>query len=142
MDNQNWASDFPLREDVEDYAGDMRSFVISCHDSGLGFTVRAEEEGRGGIGYQFEAYSETSPYSALYRLRQKMYRGLATRHITGSPGEYHMLHDRLSGRITSDEKGDLIIVVDGIALDTTDLASFLAGHEGWGFEMRIVDALE
>jgi len=139
---QDWGADFPIREEVEDYGGRTRAFVINCHEGGLGFTVRAEEEGRRGAGYQFEAYSETSPYSALGRLRQKMYRALATRHVTGSPGAYRMLHDRLSGRITSDGKGDVALVVDGIALGIDDLASILASHEGWGFELQIVDALE
>ena len=86
--------------------------MINCHEGCLGFTVRAEEEGRRSAGYQFAAYSETSPYSAL---------GLSTRHVTGSPGAYRMPHDRLSGRITSDGKGS---------------------HEGWGFDLQIVDALE
>ncbi len=135
----DWASDFPIREEVEDYAGRMRSFVINC---GLDFTVRAEEEGRRGAGYQFAAYSETSPYSALGRVRQKMHRGLATRHVTGSAGGYRMLHDRLSGRITSDGKGGVLLVVDSIALGFEDLASILGSHEGWGFELQIVDALE
>jgi hypothetical protein len=131
-----------MREEVEDYAGRTRSFVINCHEGGLGFTVRAEEEGRRGAGYQFAAYSETSPYSALGRLRQKMHRGLATRHVSGSPGAYRMLHDKLSGRITSDGKGGVGLVVDGIVLGIEDLASILEAHEGWGFELQIVDALE
>ena len=117
-------------------------FVITCHEGGLGVTVRAEEEGSAGVGYKFAAYSETSPYSALGRLRQKMYRGLATRHIGGAPGRYRMLHDRLSGRITSDGGGGVVLVVDGIPLDIDDLVSILVSHEGWGFEMQIVDALE
>jgi hypothetical protein len=131
-----------MREEVEDYTGRARAFVITCHEGGLGFTVRAEEEGRRGAGYQFAAYSETSPYSALGRLRQKMYRGLATRHVTGPPGRYRMLHDRLSGRITSDGEGGVALVVDGIALGIEDLASILASHEGGAFELQIVDALE
>jgi hypothetical protein len=131
-----------MREEVEDYAGKTRAFVISCHEVGLGFTVRAEEEGTRGTGYEFGAYSETSPYSALGRLRQKMYRGLATRHIRGQHGAYTMLHDKLSGRITSDGKGGVVLVVDGIPLSIDDLSFLLATHEGWGFEMQIVDALE
>ena len=141
-DEEGWNDDFPMREDVEDYAGRVRAFVINCHEGGLGFTVRAEEEGRRGAGYEFAAYSETSPYNALGRLRQKMYRTLATRHVTGSPGAYRMLHDRLSGRITSDGQGGIVLVVDGIALGIEDLASILASHEGWGFDLQIVDALE
>lgn len=141
-DRQGWYVDFPMREEVEDYAGKARAFVITCHETGLGFTVRAVEEGRGGAGCEFAAYSETSPYSALGRLRQKMYRGLATRHLTGSSGGYHMLHDRLSGRITSDGEGGVVLVVDGVPLGIDDLASILGSHEGWSFEMSIVDALE
>jgi len=140
--DKGWDADFPMREEVEDYAGRTRSFVINCHEGGLGFTVRAEEDGRHGFGYRFAAYSETSPYSALGRVRQKMHRGLATRHVTGSPGAYRMLHDRLSGRITSDGKGGVVLIIDGIALDIDDLASILGSHEGWSFELQIVDALE
>ena len=139
---QGWDADFPIREEVEDYAGRMRSFVINCHEGGLGFTVRAEEEGHRGAGYQFAAYSETSPYSALGRLRQKMHRGVATRHITRSPGAYQMLHDKLSGRITTDGNGGVVLVVDGLAFGVENLASMLLTHEGWSFELQIVDALE
>ena len=139
---QRWEADFPMREEVEDYAGGGRIFVINCHEGRLGFTVRAQEEGCAGAGYEFAAYSETSPYSALGRLRHKMYRALATRHISGSPGGYRMLHDQLSGRITADGQGGVLLVVDGIALGIEDLASILASHEGWAFELQIVDSLE
>jgi len=140
--NRGWKVDFPLREEVEDYAGRKRCFVITCHERGLGFTVRAEEEGHGGNGYEFAAYSETTPYSALGRLRQKMYRALATRHIAGSPGNYRMLHDRLRGRITSDGEGGVMVVVDGIPLGMEEFASILASHEGWAFDLHVVDGLE
>ena len=53
-----------------------------------------------------------------------------------------MLHDRLSGRITSDGEGAVLLVVDGITLGIDDLASILASHEGWAFELQIVDAVE
>jgi hypothetical protein len=139
---KSWEADFPMREEVEDHAGRTRTFVINCHEGGLGWTVRAREEGRRGAGYEFAAYSETSPYSALGRLRQKMYRGVATRHISGSPGAYQMLHDKLSGRITSDGNGGVVLVVDGLAVGEENLASILLTHEGWSFELQIVDGLE
>ncbi len=141
-DDQGWDADFPMREEFEDYAGRARVFVITCHEGGLGFTVRAEEEGRRGTGYEFAAYSETSPYSALGRLRQKMHRALAMRHVTGSPGAYRMLHDGLSGRITSDGHGGVVLVVDGIPLGIEDLESILVSHEGWVFDLQILDGLE
>jgi hypothetical protein len=132
---KSWEADFPMREEVEDYAGRTRTFVINYHEAGLVWTVRAQEEGPRGVGYEFAAYSETSPYSALGRLRQKMYRGVATRHVGGSPGAYQMLHDKLSGRITSDGNGGIVLVVDGLAVGAENLASILLMHEGWSFEL-------
>jgi len=140
--NQDWNHDFPIEEEVEDHAGRTRSFVITCHEGQLGFTVRAQEKEAQGTGYEFAAYSETSPYNALGRLRQKMYSGLATRHVTKSPHGYRMLHDKLSGRIASDGNGGVMVVVDGIPLSIDDLASILISHEGWNFDMTISDSLE
>jgi len=130
-DNRDWNSDFPIDEEVEDHAGRTRRFLFTCHQGPLGFTVRAQEQGAQGTGYEFAAYSETSPYHALGRLRQKMYRGLATRHITRSVHGYPMLHDKLSGRIASDANGGVVVVVDGIPLSIDDLADILISHEGW-----------
>jgi len=140
--NQDWNNDFPIEEEVEDHAGTTRRFLITCHEGPLGFTVRAQEQVAQGTGYEFAAYSETSPHNALGRLRQKMYRGLATRHITRSSHGYRMLHDKLSGRIASDGNGDAVVVVDGIPLSIDDLAHILISHEGWSFDLTIVDSLE
>ncbi len=70
-----------------------------------------------------------------------MARGLATRHLSSAKGLAEMLHDSLDGRISSRD-GEVVVVVDGIALDIDDLARFLAAREGWGFELRITDPLE
>ena len=137
----NWKQDFPIHEEAEDFAGRKRSFVIDCHEGPLGFTVRASEVGKEGLGYEFASYSETSPYAALGRVRDKMAHGLATRHLSSAKGPREMLHDSLQGRITS-RAGEVVVVVDGIALGIEDLARFLAAREGWGFEMRILDSLD
>jgi hypothetical protein len=71
-----------------------------------------------------------------------MHRGLATRHVTGSPGNYRMLHDRLSGRVAWHHERGIVLVVDGATLEIADLVAILRSHEGWGFELKIVDALE
>jgi hypothetical protein len=109
--NQGRNNDFPIEEEVEDHAGRTRRFLITCHEGPLGYTVRTQEHEAQGTGYEFAAYSETSPSNALGRLRQKMYRGLATRHITRSLHGYRMLHDKLSGRISSDGNGGALVVV-------------------------------
>ena len=137
----NWKQDFPIDEEAEDFAGRKRSFVIDCHEGPLGYTVRASEAGKERLGYEFASYSETSPYAALGRVRDKMARGLATRHLSSVKGPREMLHDSLEGRITV-RAGEVVVIVDGIALGIEDLARFLAAREGWGFEMRILDSLD
>jgi hypothetical protein len=139
IDSHNWNADFPIRDEIEDHAGKMRVFVITCHEGGLGFTVSAEEEGTESMGYRFAAYSETSPYDALGRLRLKMRRSVAIRHLSGRSDGCRMLHDTLSGWITSDGDGGVVLVVDGIPLSLGEFSSILAGHEGWGIEMRLID---
>jgi hypothetical protein len=142
LDTKWMMKDFPIHEEVEDHAGRRRAFVIDCHRGELGYTVRATEEGKDGLGYQFGAYSETSPFSALGRVRQKMYRALATRHLSVADGACRMLHDGLEGRITSDANGQVILVVDGVPLGMEEVESLLRSHEGWSFSLQIVDSLE
>jgi hypothetical protein len=135
-------SDFPMRDIVEDYAGRERVFEINCHENALGWTVRAVEEGRDGGGYEFAAYSETSPYSALGRVRDKMRRGLATRYIRESQFGYELTHDQIRGRIESDLEGGISLIVDGLPLSIDDLAQILSAYEGWTLSLRVEDGLE
>jgi hypothetical protein len=132
--------DFPIRDSVEDALGRERSFLITSHPVGLGYTLRASEEGKDGLGYEFSSFSETSPYNALFSLRDKMHRSLATRHITRSGTRYQMLHDTLRGRITWSQEDGLALIVDGIPLDLDDLREILETHEGWQFRLEIADA--
>ena len=138
-DHSDWQSDFPRREEFEDFSGIVKTFVVDCYEGPLGYTVRAREENPKGEGYEFAVYRETSPYIALGRLRQKAQRSMATRHLSSGRD---MLHDKLQGRITSDGRGHVLLVVDGLAVDMDELARFLSTHEGWEFELRIKDALE
>ncbi len=135
----DWLGDFPIREEFEDFSGKTRNFIINCFEGPLGYTVQAIEENPKGEGYEFAVHSETSPYSALGRLRDKVRRSMATRHLSNS---LDMLHDELRGRITSDGQGDVLLVVDGIAVRMDELSRLLSSYEGWEFEFRIKDALE
>jgi len=137
----NWQADFPIHQEFEDFSGRRRWFVITCYEGGLGFTVRASEQSPTEPGYEFAAHSETSPYSALGRVREKARRSLATRHISREDGCLRMLHDELNGRITWSVDGGVKLVVDGINLEMEDLAEILQTHEGFEFQLRIVDAL-
>jgi len=134
-----WQSDFPIREEFEDFSGKKRPFISNCHEGTLGYTVRAKEENPKGEGYEFSAYSERSPYNALGRLRRKVRQSMATRHLSR---DRDILHDTLRGRITSDDQGGVLLVVDGVAIEIDQLARILSTHEGWEFELKIKDALE
>ena len=138
-DHPGGEKDFPRREEFEDFSGKMRTFIIDCHEGSWGYTIRAREENPKGEGYEFAVYSETSPYSALGRLRDKARRSMATRHLSSG---HNMLHDKLRGRITADGHGGVVLVVDGLAISIDKLTRLLAAHEGWEFELRIKDALQ
>ncbi len=135
----DWQGDFPLREEFEDFSGKMRVFVIDCHEGPLGYTVRGREEKPKGEGYEFAAYSETTPHAALGRLREKARRSMATRHLGR---DRSMLHDTLTGRITSGGDQGALLVIDGIAIDVDELARLLRTYEGSEFKLRIKDPLE
>ncbi len=132
---------FPLEEEAEDFAGRRRHFMITCHPTPVGYTVRAVEEAEGDSGYEFRAYSETTSGAALCRVREKMYRGLATRHLGGCAGNYHLTHDIVRGRITWSGEPGVGLVVVGQPLSLDELGSLLATYEGWNVELRLINPL-
>ena len=75
-------------------------------------------------------------------MRRKLYRGLATRLLTGCPDAYTMLHDTLEGRISWSQEEGVTLVVDSKTVTVENLATILATHEGWGFRLTILDALQ
>jgi len=141
-DEDAWQDDFPIREEVEDARGCVRVFQITCHELALGFTLRAVEEDKDEGGYVFGAFSETSPYLALGKLRTKLRRELSVRYVTRASGEIRLLHERMKGRIEYNETRGIHLVVDGLPLDPDDLERILGSHEGWEFDLAITDALD
>jgi hypothetical protein len=133
-------AEFPLRDEVEDFAGRKMVFVIDCDESAAGYSVTAVEEGKDHFGYEFSGYSETSPWGALGMVRRKMARALATRHlIKREKGAQYPLHDTLRGRITSRD-GEPVFVIDGIPLSLEQLGKALLGCEGWDFRIDLIDS--
>lgn len=91
-------TDFPIKEKVRDFSGKERSFEITYHNVGLGYTVMAVEKGKD-LGYQFSAFDANSPYLALGKLRGKMSKVLSTRHLVQEKGRFYPAHDTLRGRL-------------------------------------------
>lgn len=136
-----WSKDFPLQQEAEDFAGRIRTFTVDCIELPMGYTVRAVENDTDYMGYLFESFSETSPYSALGAIRSKMRKALATRHITKSKYGYGMMHDELKGRITCDAQGEPALIIDGIHLSLDQLGHFFSCHEGFEFSLKIKESL-
>ena len=71
-----------------------------------------------------------------------MCRGLSCRHLTGRPSADHVLQDTLKGHIARSDETGVVLVVAGKAVSTENLATILGGHEGWTFELTVIDALD
>lgn len=136
-----WSKDFPLQQEAEDFAGRIRTFTVDCIEFPMGYTVRAVENDTDHMGYVFESFSEISPYSALGKIRQKIRKALATRHITRSEYGYDMMHDELTGRISCDDQGEPMLVIDGIHLTFDEFGQFFSSHEGFEFSLKIKESL-
>jgi len=132
--------DFPIRDKVQDFAGNEREFEITFHRVGLGYSVQAVEIGRD-PGYYFRAFDPNSPYHALGRLRARMDRILSIRHLQKSADGYSPSHDVLRGHITMRD-GELMFVVDGVPLSLTQLGTMAETREGFQFSLRFVDPNE
>jgi len=119
--------------------GREHTFEVTYHEAPLGFGVTAAEVGKGGLGYEFSAFDATSPYLALYSVRQKIERTLATRYVERKGPPHHVpTHDVLRGRITAGD-GEAIFVIDGEPLSMEEFGKLVCTCEGWEFEFRFLD---
>ncbi len=131
--------DFPIREAFTDCAGQTRHFVISYFPASLGFGVQAKEEAKDREGFFFREFDATSPYLALGRIRGRIEKALATRHIEQrEPGDFRFTHRTLRGRISySDDQ--VAFVIDGHLLTLEQFGKMVETYEGFEFRMDIRD---
>lgn len=129
--------DFPRTESCTDGCGRVRRFRVELHTADGGYFLRASEEGAEAAGYAFAAHSETSPYLALGRLRQRISEGLATRYLVREDGRRRLGHDRAAGRI-----GYGSVVIDGEDVSFEEFNEMIQSYEGWHFSLRIADPYE
>jgi hypothetical protein len=129
--------DFPIRQAFTDCSGQPRHFVISYFPANLGFGVQAEEEGKGGQGFFFREFDATSPYLALGRLRGRIRKTLATRHIEQpEPGNFQATHETVRGRISYSD-GEVAFVIDGQLLTLQQFGKMVETFEGFEFRLEI-----
>jgi len=131
--------DFPVRQAFTDCSGQTRHFVISYFRASLGFGVQAEEQGKDGQGFFFREFDATSPYLALGRLRARIRKALATRHIEQSePGHFQATHQTVRGRISYCD-GEVAFIIDGQLLTLPQFGKMVETFEGFEFRLDIRD---
>lgn len=135
MSKNNGSPDFPRTEEFVDFAGQTRTFTLKLDELPLGYVVSAVEDVEGDDGYEFRAFSSVDPFQALADLRKRIPRLLSVRHLAKRDGRLSMTHDRLRGRIASGG-----VVVDGIFLTFDQLAELVQMHEGFQFDLKMVDS--
>jgi len=128
---------FPKKEECVDFAGRTRTFNIQLNEVPWGYILQANEDVEGDDGYRFRVFSPVDPSYALGLLRTKIAKMLSVRHLFGQEGRLSLTHDRLRGRIAADG-----VVVDGTFLTFDQLAELLQAHEGFQFDLKIVDSTD
>ncbi len=109
---------FPFEESYTDFAGNERSFLFSLHEVPVGIAVNAEEQVVRDEGYSFRDFDTHNPFLALGRLRGRIRRALATKHIERMPdGSYQLTHRTVRGRISYSLETPLFDVME-VFVDT------------------------
>jgi hypothetical protein len=75
------------------------------------------------------------PSHALGELRKRIPKLLSIRHLAVQHGRMILTHDRLRGHISYGG-----VVVDGTFLTFEQLAELMQTHEGFQFDLKIVDS--
>jgi hypothetical protein len=134
---KNHDTDFLRTETFTDCCGAVRHFSVQLLTTDGGFFLRATEIGVDSIDYSFAAHSESSPYLALGRLRDRIREGLATKYISVEDARRGLSHRRAVGTI-----GYGCVVIDGQEIPFEEFAEILQTYEGWQFSLRIGDGYE
>ena len=101
--------------------------------------MQAEEEGKDGQGFVFREFDATSPYLALGRLRGRIEKALATRHIEQrEPGNFQATHRTVRGRISYSDD-EVAFVIDGQLLTLQQFGKMVETFEGSEFRFDIND---
>ena len=131
---QRAADFFPHKETIPDVSGLNRNFVLSLEEAPLGgYIVRATELATEN-GYEFESYSETSPFNALASVREKLNKGLATKYLLIEEDRISLRFDEFQGRISSGG-----IVIDGKLIPYSEFCKILQVYEGFTLDASISD---
>ena len=136
---ETFIKDFPIIESYRNAAGKIIEFSINAEQLPIGYSVKAIETDKSKgkrIGYNFHVFSGTIN-EALWKIRDKIKRNLATKYIDEEEGHTVLTHDKLVGRITSSEIGNTVIEVDGKEIDAEKFWEILSMYEGSEISLTI-----
>jgi len=131
----------PREETFIDCTGATRTFRIFQFPTDgrpveSGYVITAEEITGDASGYEFNAWSPCLG-DCLGKLRRKIRRGLASRHVVVRNGELSMLQDKISGIISSGG-----MVIDGSFYDWDSLIKLFSVYEGSQADLVFTDPAE
>lgn len=130
-------ADFPDAESFEDCCGTERHFDLNLLVTDGGYFLRAQERTDNDGGYHAAAHSESSPYLALGRLRDKIRLYLSQRYLITENGRRGFRHLTAEGYV--DYGG---VVIDGEFLAFDEFSDILQSYEGWEFTLKIRSGFE
>ena len=131
--------DFPIIESYRNAAGKTIEFSVNVEDLSTGWTATAIETDKSKgkrIGYHFHVCSGTLN-EALWKIRAKIRKNLATKYLDETDGHMVLTHDEIVGRITSSDKSETVLEVDGKEIDAEKFWKILSAYEGFEISIAI-----
>ena len=136
--NQEVNQGFPIIDEHCDCTGKKRVFEINSQSLPNGWLLSAIEQKSDKQGYEIEAFSETSPYFALGKIRKKIREALSVKYLDVSESSVSLTHEKMRGSIIYDRESESHgLLVDGRFVSMDNLESILSGYEGWEFDLSI-----
>ena len=130
--------DFPIINEYYDCAGKKRILKINSKQLPNGWLLTAVEQQSDEHGYQVEAFSETSPYSALGEIRKKIRRLLSVKYLDLSGDSVTLTHEKMCGSLIYDRESESHgLLVDGRFISMDEFERILSGYEGGEFDFSI-----
>lgn len=135
-DKETWNKFISSRSEfisIPDYSGETRKFKLEGH-LGIGYSINAKEVSSNKVGYEFSAFSYSSPYEAMATLTEKIRHNLSFRNM--DPNRFpHLLTKKCVGRVA-----DRGVVVDGKFVSWEEFTNMFQSHEGFEFEVNFENA--
>ncbi len=130
----NFKKPSPETLEVVDFEGNKRRFKLDGSErEGFCFSLQATEKSNLENGYQFKAYSYSSPHEAMAELVNKVRSKLSIRHLEpATKSEPHaLLANRAAGRVASGG-----VVIDGTFVSWLEFTRLASTYEGWEFTVE------